>query len=196
MARHRQRIRLASIKNSVKHSSTLIGNIGSGSIPTTFVIYATDIGNRSSTGGVQTIKDSATTGLECNVGDIIKYVNICIETAPRFLDNANNGGWLEWALVFQKEQLELMGLTNLGTQTLGDTATKQFRNNVLLTGCFPIGINQGNSQDLKIKIPPTFQKLKLGGNLILFSYFRSVSSTDVRTDSHRHLTSAIFKCYS
>ncbi len=96
----------------------------------------------------------------------------------------------------QQEQTQLMALTNLGTQSLQDTANKQYRNNCLLTGCFPVGTNQSNSTDLKIKVPPKWTKLKVGSILICFVYFRSMNSVDVRTDSHRLVVSSIFKAYS
>ncbi len=192
----RQRIRLSQIKNPVKHSSTILANVGSGSIPTVHSVLFTDVGIRSATGGAQVIKDTASTDGTCNVGDIVKYTNMCIECAPRLLDTANNSGWLEWAVVFLQEATQLVGLTNLGISTLGDVCNKQFRNNCLLSGCMPMGTNQANSMDLKIKIPPQFQKLKVGSILILFGYFRSAASADVRTDSHRLLMSSIFKAYS
>ncbi len=192
--RHRK-LRLSTIKNPTKHSSTLLTNIGHGKVPSVHSIYFTRVGARSSTGAQQTIKDSADTSGTCEVGDIVKYVNICIQCGPRGLNIADDNGWLEWALVRQEEQTQLMGLTNLGVQTLMDTAQKQYRNNVFLTGCFPLGLNQGNSQDLKIKIPKAWEKLKVGAILILFCFFRSVDSTDTRTDSHRLVVSSIFKSY-
>ncbi len=195
MAR-RRRIRLSTIKNPIKHSSSLLANIGSGKVPSAHSIYFTEAGARVSTGVASIIKELATTSGTCNVGDIIKYVNVCIQVAPRLLNVEDNNGWLEWALVRQVEQTQLMGLTSLGTQTLQDTANQQYRNNCLLTGCIPLGMNQGNSVDLKIKIPKIYEKLRLGGILIIFLYFRSTDSTDVRTDSHRLVVSSIFKAYS
>ncbi len=119
-----------------------------------------------------------------------------MQVSPRALDVSDNNGWVEWAIVYQEEQTQLMGATSLGVQTLMDTANKQYRANCILTGCFPIGINQANSQDLKIKIPPKYQKIKIGGILIMFAYFRSNNSADVRTTSHRFVASSIFKCYT
>ncbi len=194
--RFNRKPRLATYKNSVKHSSTLLSNIGSGSVPSVHTIYFTEAGIRSTTGGNQVIQEQANTSGQINTGDIVKYVNICVQVAPRLLNVEDNNGWLEWALVRQQEVTGLMGLTNLGTQTLQDTANKQFRNNCMLTGCIPLGLNQGNSQDMKIKIPKMWEKIKIGGILILFLYFRSVDSTDVRTDSHRIVVSSIFKAYS
>ncbi len=193
--RHRK-IRLSTIKNAVKHSSTLVANIGSGSVPSVHSIYFTDVGIRPSTGGPQNIKDIATTEGTINVGDIVKYVNICIQCGPRTAGVADNNGWLEWAVVRQEERTQLMGSTFLGTNTLMDTAQKQYRNNVFMTGCFPMGKEQPNSLDLKLKIPRAWEKVKMGGILIIFCYFRSVDSTDTRTDSHRLVVSSIFKCYS
>ncbi len=195
MAR-RRKLRLTAIKSGVKHSSTLLANIGSGSVPSVHSIYFTATGTRPSGGSTKGIMDIADNAGTCFVGDIIKYVNVCIQCGPRTAGVADNNGWLEWALVRQVEQTQLMATTNLGVQTLMDTAQKQFRNNVFLTGCFPMGKEQPNSLDLKIKIPRQWEKLLMGGILILFCYFRSVSSTDTRTDSHRLVVSSIFKAYS
>jgi len=184
------------IKTGVKHSSTLLANIGSGSVPSAHSVYFTEAGARLAGGVTQNIKEKSNTAGECNTGDIIKYVNICIQCAPRLINVEDNNGWLEWAAVRLVEATQLMALTNLGTQTLMDTAQKQYRNNVFLTGCFPIGMNQGNSLDLKLKIPKQWEKLLIGGILIIFLYFRSVDSTDTRTDSHRLVVSSIFKAYS
>jgi len=195
VGRHRK-LRLSVLKTGVKHSSTLLANIGSGSIPSVHSVYFTEVGIRSLTGGNQVTKEQANTAGQCNVGDIVKYVNICIQCAPRLINVEDNNGWLEWAVVRQAEVTGLMGTTQLGTQTLMDTAQKQFRNNVFLTGCFPLGMNQGNTLDLKLKIPKTWEKLLIGSILILFAYFRSVDSTDTRTDSHRLVVSSIYKAYS
>ncbi len=195
----RRRIRLSTIKNAIKHSDTKISNIGSASIPTAHTLITTDVGNRSSAGSLQNIKDIAKTDETCNVGDIIKYCNVCIEAGPRRPDDASSfqdNGFLEWALIYQTEQQQLMAITNLGTNTLGDVANKQYRNNCILTGCFPLGQRQSNSRDIVIKIPPKFQKLKIGSNFNLFCYFRSNDSSDVRTDAVRLVTSTIFKCYT
>ncbi len=192
----RSRIRLSQIKDPIKHSSTTLANHGSGSVPTAHTVFFTDVGARLATGATQVIKDVAGTDATCNVGDIIKYVNICIQSAPRADNLVADIGWIEWALVMQTEQTQLMGLTSIGVSSLQDVATKQYRNNCILTGCFPIGETQSNSADLKIKIPPKWCKLKVGSILILFVYFRSNSSTDVRTVSHRSVVSSIFKAYS
>lgn len=194
--RHSRKIKLTSIKSGIKHSSTLVANIGSGSIPSVHSIYFTATGTRPAGGSTKGIMDIADDAGTCFVGDIIKYVNVCIQCGPRLAGVADNNGWLEWALVRQEEATQLMALTNLGLQTLMDTAQKQFRQNVFLTGCFPMGKEQPNSLDLKIKIPRKWEKLRMGGILILFCYFRSVDSTDVRTDSHRLVVSSIFKAYS
>ncbi len=195
MARFRKP-RLSTYKNPIKHSSTTVSNIGSGKVPTTHSVYFTNIGLRSGSGVIQTIKDIAKTDGTCNVGDIIKYINVCIQCGPRNLNLEDNCGWLEWAVVRQVEQTQLMALTNLGVQSLQSNAQHEFRNNVMLTGCFPLGTNQANSVDLKLKIPKQWEKLKIGAILTVFCYFRSVDSTDVRTDSHRIVVSSIFKAYS
>ncbi len=76
----RHRVRRQTIgKQGIKHSSTLVANTGPGT-GTIFnhVIFKTDVGSRISSGGVQVIKDVANNEEVCNVGDIIKYVNICL----------------------------------------------------------------------------------------------------------------------
>jgi hypothetical protein len=151
----RRRIRRRTIgKEPVKKSRTLLSNIGSGSAPVELPIYVTQVGARSSTGGTQTIDDSQNTNNLVNVGNIVKFVNICIQIAPRLGTSLIDQGWLEWAVVVQREQNQDMLITNLGTQTLQDTASKQYRNNCLFTGCLPLANATANSQDLKIKIPP------------------------------------------
>jgi len=83
----------------------------------------------------------------------------------------------------------------LGLHTLGDVATKQYRGDTIFTGCIPVGAQQSNSLDLKIKIPANKVKLQLGSNLQLFCHFRSVDSADLRTNSHKLIMSALYKLY-
>ncbi len=185
-------------KDPIKKSVTFLTNIGQGSAaPAAMEIVI--LPSRSGTGSTQTIRDDQDTSNKANVGDIIKYVNICIQISPReeqgMQTDIQNNGWLEYAVVFQKEREQTIPSTNLSIQTLGDTATKQFRGDCLFTGCIPVGAQQANSLDLKIKIPPNKVKLQLGSNLIIFAHMRTVDSTDLRSDSHRLLLSAIYKLY-
>ncbi len=196
--RHKRPITMG--KTGVKHSSSLIDNTGPG-VGSFFghVIYETEVGVRPSGGAVRTIKDSATTGRIVNVGDIIKYVNICVECSPRGADSTNikdDAGWLEWAFVFQREANVTVSVTNIGIQSLGVCATNFYREDCLMTGCFPVGSRQSMSTDLKFKLPEKCIKIRMGYILKLFCYLRGSSSTDTRTDSNRLLVSSNFKCYT
>ncbi len=187
-------------KVPVKHSSTLLDNTGAG-VGSYFghVIYDTDVGLRSTTGSVQTIRDKATTEETCQVADIIKYVNICLQCSPRGpnpTDDNDNAGWLEWAIVWQREKLGAPTVANIGVLTLGAICSHAFRENCLMTGCFPIGTKQAMSQDLRIKIPQRCCRLRMGDILTIFCYVRTSLSTDSRTDSHRLIASSHFKAYS
>ncbi len=197
--RHRRR-RVTSGKVPVKHSSSLVGNTGQG-VGSVFahIVYETTVGDRLVAGGIQTIKDTATTERDINVGDIVKYANICLQASPRGANPTNdndNAGWLEWAVCWQQERAVLPAITNLGVATLGVICSHVFRENCLLTGCFPIGTKQAMAQDIKIKLPERCCRVKMGANLQCFCFVRTSSSTDVRTDSHRLMVSSHFKCYS
>ncbi len=188
-------------KSSIKHTDSAIANIGQGTaaVPT-FTIANTDVGIRATTGVTQIIKDEASNAEIVNVGDFIKYVNICIEVGPRNVTGdvpiPDDNGWLEWAFVCQNEINQVPTTTNLGTKTLMDVCNKVFRENCIYTGCVPVGNIQPVSVDIVIKIPKKFQKFTQGGNYLLFCFFRSVNSADVRTDSHRLVRSTIFKSWS
>ncbi len=175
-------------------------NVGNGSDVSEFTLIT--VPARDVTGSQQTIRDSANTATLCNVGDVVKYVNICLEAAARELpmendDASMNNGWLEWALVYTKEQVQLaVPSTNLGTETVGDICAKMFRGDCLITGCIPVGAYQPIVQDIKIKIPTNKVKLQLGSTLKLISHLRTISAADVRTDSHRYIQSTMYKCYS
>ncbi len=195
----RRRIRIATLKDAIKKADTLVANIGQGSTPTVFIIANTDVGARLSTGAAQTIRQDQTTSNILNVGDVVKYINVCIEVASRNITGgeptAQDNGWLEWALVCQQENHQNMASTSVGTLTLGNVASNQYRRNCLYTGCIPVGSRQPNSVDMKFKIPPKFQKFLIGQTLSLFVFFRSTLTTDVRTDSTRVILSTIYKAY-
>ncbi len=184
-------------KDAIKKSTTKIDTIGNGSSPEGFTILFSAT-SRSATGDQVTIRDSQTTGNQANIGDICKYVNICVEAGTRNemeQGEENDNGWFEWAIVYQKETSGFPGSTNLGTNTLGDICVKTFRGNCLLTGCIPVGKAQPITQDIKIKIPPNMIKIQQSSILQMFYYFRSVNSTDLRTDSTKVVLSAIYKLY-
>ncbi len=187
-------------KVPIKHGSTLLDNTGPG-VGSFFkhVIWKTDVGNRTTTGGPKIIKSEASTDETCNVGDTIKYVNICMECSPRGADSTNikdDTGWLEWAVFWQDQTPTVMLVTNIGTETLGVLSGRTYRQDAIMSGCFPIGARQSMAQDLHIKIPKRMCTLKLGSQLQIMCYLRGSSSTDTRTDSNRLLVSSQFKAYS
>ncbi len=197
----RHRIRRQTLgKTPVKHSSTLVDNTGP-AVGSFFghVIFDTQVGARSASGGTATIKDTANTAQEVNVGDLVKYVNVCIQASPRGVEPTNdldNAGWLEWALITQKENEILPNVSNIGVITLGNLCTNFYREDCLMTGCFPIGTKQAMSVDLKFKLPQKACKIRRGHRLVIICYVRTSNSADVRTDSHRLIASSHFKCYT
>ncbi len=187
-------------KVPIKHSSTLVDNTGPG-VGSIFghTIFETDVGDRIFSGTVQTLQDKANNEEVCRVGDIIKYVNICLQATPRGVqptDELDNAGWLEWAVVWQEERDTIPGVANIGVLTLGVVCSHGFRQNCLMTGCFPIGTKQAMAQDIKIKLPKKCTRLRQGSKLVVFCYIRTSKSTDTRTDSHRLIASSHFKSYS
>ena len=185
-------------KDPIKKSTTIVNILGQGSSnPGRLEII--EVTGRDSAGSVVDIRDGQTTDNKANVGDIIKYLNICMQCGPREEQgqqtDIQNNGWLEYALVCTKERDQAMASTNLGLHTLGDVATKQYRGDCIYTGCFPIGAQQANSLDLKIKLPPRMVKLQLGSTIVLYFHFRSTNTTDLRSDSHKMIASAIYKLY-
>ncbi len=196
--RHRPRLTLNKVP--IKHGSTLLDNTGPG-VGSFFahVIWRTEVGGRVAAGQPKDIKVNASTDEECNVGDIIKYVNICIQAAPRGADSTNikeDTGWLEWAIFWQSQSATVMTVANIGTDTLGVLNGRTYREDAIMSGCFPVGSRQSMSQDLHIKIPKRMCKLRMGNTLKIMCYMRGSSSTDTRTDSVRLLVSSQFKSYS
>ena len=98
----RRRIRRQTMgKDAVKKSTTLVDNIGQGTaVPYKHVLVTTNIGARTSTGATATILESQDTGNIAGVGNIIKYINVCIEIAPRGLqpEDDSDMGWLEYGI--------------------------------------------------------------------------------------------------
>ncbi len=183
-------------KDPIKKSFTLIDNIGNGS--PVGVLAAISVQGRSDDGGSLTIRDSQNTSTSVNVGDVIKYVNFVLQVGARDQtqqEDDDNNGWVEWAVVYQKESIPFIPTTNIGLKNLGMIAMAMFRGDCLLTGQFPIGTTQPMTQEIKIKIPKDKVKIQLGSSLVLFSIFRSVNVTDLRTDSHRVVNSCFYKNY-
>ncbi len=197
--RHRRIVRLTYGKGSTKHSSTLVDNTGPG-VGSFFVhlIYQTELA-RGVAGGVQDLSEKQTTENLVREGDIIKYVNICLECSPRGVeptDPLDNAGWLEWAVYFNRTVDRDPAVTNIGVSTLGSLSAHVFRGNCVMTGCFPIGTRQAMAQDIKIKLPKLYNKIQLGDKMKVACYVRTSKSTDTRTDSHRLIASSMFKSYT
>ncbi len=187
-------------KVPIKHGSTLLDNTGPG-VGSFFkhVIFVTKGGVRTTVGGPKIIQSESSTDETCQVGDIIKYVNICIQCSPRGADSTNikdDTGWLEWAVFWQNEAAVTMGVTNIGTDTLGVLSGRTFRQDAIMSGCFPLGSRQAMSADLHIKIPKRMCNIRLGNTLQIMCYARGSLSTDTRTDSFRLLVSSQYKSYN
>ncbi len=187
-------------KVPVKHGSTLLDNTGPG-VGSFFkhVIFKTSAGVRTTSGSPKTIQNLSKTDEDCQVGDVIKYVNICIQCSPRGVDSTNikdDTGWLEWAIFFQAEGAITMTVANIGTDTLGVLSGRTYRQDAIMSGCFPLGSKQAMSADLHIKIPKRMTMMRLGSILQIMCYARGSNSTDTRTDSFRILCSSQFKSYS
>jgi len=151
---------------------------------------------RSTTGSAVTIRDDQNTGSQANVGDIIKYVHLVIQAGNRDINvESEDTGWLEWAVTFEKESATSIPSTNTGLVTLGNIAMNMFRGDCLLTGQIPIGSIQPITQEIMIKIPKNKVKLQLGSSLQFHTFFRSVDSTDMRTDNIRLVKSTFYKLY-
>lgn len=193
----RRKPRLASIKTAIQHSDTQVANIGGASTPTEMVILATETGNRTTSGATQTTKSFADTSALVQIGDIVKYVNLFIEAGARSsVSQIDSSGFLEWALIMVKESETALPITQLGTKTLGDVATKMYRNETIYTGNIPIGLAQPNGTSITIKVPKFKQKIRIGDEWRFVCYFRDLQVTSVGTDSVRLITSCMYKSYS
>ena len=120
-------------------------------------------------------------------GDIVKYATICLQCCPRGdnpTDENDNNAWLEWAVVWQEERDDTPTVTNIGVAQLSTLCTNFYRQNCLLTGCFPIGAKQAMSQEIKIKLPKKCTRIRIGCTLQIICYVRTSDSTDNRNDSH------------
>ncbi len=175
-----------------------MANVGQGTTAQTFPILETEAGTRTTTGATQTIKDSASTGEVCEVGDIVKYVTLYLQAAGRqsVANPFNINGWIEWAFVCVKESETAVPNTQLGVQTLADVCMKMFRNECIYTGAVPIGEAIPNYAEIKIKIPKLKQQIKLGDEWRFITSIRSNNSADVSTDRIRLIKSFSYKCYS
>ncbi len=185
-------------KTGIQHADTKVLNAGHGSIPDTFEVLETEGGLRTVTGSTQTIQDSASTGEVVRSGDIVKYINLFIQCAPRASIGTDDTrvGWCEWAFVMVKESETTVPITDTGTLTLGTICTNMFRNECIYTGNFPVGQTQSNSANIVIKVPKFKQKIRLGDEWRLITMWRSSLSTDTGTAQMRFIKSFMYKSYS
>ncbi len=181
-------------KEAIKKSVTTLDNIGQGSAPAALQIIS--VPARDTGGASQTIRDSQDTSVTANVGDVLKYVHLVLQAGNRDTNvEAGDTGWLEWAVTFEKESGTVIPAGNTGTLTLGTIAQRMFRGDCLMTGQIPVGSIQPIVQEISIKVPDNKVKLQLGSTFQLHTFFRSVNSTDVRTDNMRLVKSAFYKLY-
>lgn len=186
-------------KASEQHAGTKVHTIGPGTVVTAeHIVRDSEVGARDPAGGNDTIQLGRSFEEECNIGDLCKFVNIFIQVSPRDLADplqATRLGWLEWAFCCIKEDTASPTNTNLGTQTLGNVCTTYLRHDCLLTGNIPIGALQPNSASIQIKLPKAKIKLTVGDVWKLFLHLRTASTTESVTNSHRVITSYIYRNY-
>lgn len=196
MARHRMGI--TRFKTGIQHADSKLFNAGHGSVPDTFEVLETEGGLRTTTGGTQTIQDSASTGEVVRVGDIVKYINLFLQCSPRpEIGTAQEKvGWVEWAFVMVKESETTVPITDVGTQTLGVICTNMFRNECIYTGMMPVGSTQANSQAITIKVPKFKQKIRMGDEWRFITEWRPSLSTSTSTGNMRFVKSFMYKTYS
>ncbi len=180
---------------ALQHSATNIANIGGASAPGTMVVLDTEAGSRTLTGTAQQIQVGQRTDQECNVGAVVKYINLFIEVINRNGVGADGRGILEWAFVCVKQSETAVPITNIGVQTLGDICTKMFRNECIYTGAFPIGLEQPNYLPIKIKIPNFKTNLRIGDEWRFITHFRDGNSTSTQTAAVRIVKSFMYKSY-
>ncbi len=194
----RRKIRRVTMgKDAIKKAGTLIAQIGPSTNPVTNMCIAkTDADVRVLSGGNVSIRNSQDINEICNIGDIIKYVNIRIQTGPQDeTPEDDTSGWLEWAVVKYKERFEAPSNTLLGVETLGTVCTRAFRGDCLLTGAIPVGGDQPSVADIIIKIPKIWCKMQLGSELHLFVHFRSTNAASTSTTLNDCVMSFQYKNY-
>ncbi len=178
------------------HSGTLVvSQHGPGSVPTPHKIVETSGGARTLTGGVQTFATERRTDETCNIGDLIKFINIFIQCGPRLDSNAISIGWLEWAVVAGKEDETVVPITSMGTQTLGVVCNRMFPGQCLLSGFFPVGEQLANGATIQIKVPKKFQFLVMGDVIRVIIYFRTANSVETGINNVKSFISYIYKAY-
>ncbi len=192
----RRKPRQLQMKAYEKHSDTKVHIIGPGTAAVPFeIIRDTEQGARSEAGNTDTIQLGRGNNEECNQGDIVKFVNLIIQIAPRGSAAAQKVGWIEWAFCIMKESDLAPVKTNLGTNTLGDVMIKYLRNQCIMTGVIPVGQYSSSVQNISLKIPKAWQMLKTGDVWKVFLNARTSDATATGTDNWMVLTSFIYKNY-
>ena len=194
----RRRMKLAQYKSRVQHADTLVSTIGPATVPTVHVVLDTEAGARTTTGGAQTVQAGMGTNEEVNIGSVIKNINLFIQAGIRPENSASDderNGWLEWAFVMVKETETTVPITNLGTLTLGNVCTNMFRNECIFTGSIPLGHQQPNQAEIKIKVPKFKQKITIGDQWRLICHFRDMLVTAVEVNTVRLITSTIYNSW-
>ncbi len=186
-------------KDPIKLAVALTSTIGNGSNVGEFTLVQTNTGDRSLDGSAQVIRAESSTSNIVQISDIVKYVNIIMQSAvTEEGQTAQNDtqGWLEWAVVWRNEVAIPIPSTNLGTTPLGVLASHMFRGDCLMTGQFPVSVNLPNVETVTLKLPNKAVKWKIGAVLTLYTFFRSSNVTDLTTDTVRLIESAHYKVYS
>ncbi len=191
MARSRRKRSNTFGKRGVKHSGTILANNGAGSTPAKLIVLKTGGGPRSTTGSPMTIQSFSSTDDDCKTGDIVKFINLHIQSGSRNTVEgaADRVGWLEWAFICVRENETEVPITNAGTQTLGDICTQMYRGECIYTGAIPVGDVQPVVGEISLKIPKTKQGIKLGDEWRFVTYFRAVGSISTSTIANRLIKS-------
>ncbi len=195
----RRKSLMQKVRTGYKHSDTLVHTIGSASAPSLHNIMDTASGPRSVDGAHQDFAIESLTDETCQVGGIVKYINLILQCCVRPNETSgaanNNVGWIEWAVVMVKETETQAPITQLGTQTLGDICTAMYRNECIYTGAIPCGDTLPTVQNIALKVPRSKQRIRIGDEWRLYLYYRDVSSTAMGTDTARVISSVNFKEY-
>ncbi len=184
-------------KDPIKKSGTLIaGSIGPSSAITAFTLITTTVG-RPGDGSTAIIREDQNTDSICNVGDIVKYINVHIQCGARdsIAPEDDTSGWLEWGIIKYKESIISPVNTLLGTQTLGDVLTKQFRGDCLMTGNFPVGGDIPNAIEIVLKVPKANCKQQLGSKILMYCHYVSVNNASTAVDLASLRLSFNYKLY-
>ncbi len=181
----------------MQHAGTLVSAIGASTVPAEQVILKTEAGPRNVTGANQDVSAERDTGNKCNVGDIVKYVNLFIEVGPKLTSGqpSDRTGWLEWAFCCVKESETNVPITTVGVQTLATVCTNMFRNECIFTGAIPIGNEQANFLPITIKIPKTKSTIRIGDEWRFITSFRAVDSASVSTGVVALIKSFMYRGY-